>query len=89
MGTPNDVSISIVFAADYRPAGKGVALWDYDGCLNVLVPRFRSDFLLKREKDLVCLLVIQVRLYVRGVYESNCLKLSSGKVSSSPFFSRP
>ncbi len=83
------VSLSIVLAFDYGSMGKGVAAWNHDGCLNILVPSLGGDFLLKRRKGLVCLLVIQVRLCVWGVNESNFLKLSPGKVCAPPFLSCP
>ncbi len=38
MGAPNDISLSVLLAADYGSEGKGVAMWNYDGCLDVLVP---------------------------------------------------
>ncbi len=89
MGTPNDVSLSIALAADYGPASKGGATWDHDECLNVLIPNFRSDFLLKLGKGLVCLLAIQVWLCVWGVHEANFIKLSPGKVFAPLFLSHP
>ncbi len=89
MGTSDDVSLSIALAADYNPVGKGVASWNHDGCLNVLIPNFRSDFLLKDGKGLVCLLVVQVWLCVWSVYESNFLKVSPCKVSAQLFLSHP
>ncbi len=59
------------------------------GCLNVLVPCLGSNFLLKSRKSLVCLLVIQVWLWVRCVDESKFLKLSPDKVIASLFLSHP
>ncbi len=50
MGMPNDVSLSIALVADYGPAGKGVAAWDHDGCLDILVSGLWSDFLLEHRK---------------------------------------
>ncbi len=38
MGTPNDVSLSIMLVADYGSKGKGVAAWDHKRCLNYLSP---------------------------------------------------
>ncbi len=58
MDMSNNVSLSVALVADYRPAGEGVASWDHDGCLNVLIPSFRGDFLLKNRKSLVGLMFI-------------------------------
>ncbi len=76
MGTPNDVTPSILLVADYGSTDKGVAMWNHDGCLNILVPCLRSNLLLESGRSLVCLVVVQVWQWVLYVNESNFLKLS-------------
>ncbi len=46
MGMPNDVSLSIMLAANHGSTGKGVPLWNQDGGLDVPIPWLGGDLLL-------------------------------------------
>ncbi len=43
MGTANNISFSITIAADFGPMGKGVAMGNCVGGLNVLIPSIRGN----------------------------------------------
>ncbi len=87
MGMPNDMSLSIMLAAENCAWGKSTALLEHDQGLDILVPCLLGNLFLKSGKCLVHLFLVHKWLWVQGVNEANLLKLSPCKAFTPPVLS--